>query len=231
MVNMWDELRNDPFLRTISVLVIGILLFGLLFNTTAGGSSMMGSGEDMSRGNGYGYSFNSIIGGLLLVLIKILFIVLIGAVLIAAFVWIRNMFFRDNNSAMARAINNDPLLKTVVFATLGIIALFILFGLIGSFNSTGYMGGMSPNQMNGGYANGYNANLGIAWLLMMLIRVLSYILIISLAIALAIYLKSQYDKGNINWFTSKNTSRSTVNENDISIDENETIIIEQDINK
>lgn len=194
---MWDELRNDPFLRAIAVIVVGILLFGLLFNTTAGGNSMMGSGEDMSRGNGYGYSFNSIIGWLLLALIKILFVVLIGAVLIGAFIWIRNMFFRDNNSAIARAINNDPLLKTVVLTTLGIIALFVLFGLLGSFTSPGYMNG------------GYNVTLGIAWLLMMLIRVLSYVLIISLAIALAIYLKSQYDKGNINWFTVKSTTINT----------------------
>ena len=188
---MWDELRNDPFLRTISVIVIGILLFGLLFNTTTGGNNMMGSGENMFRGNGYGYSFNSIIGWLLLVLIKILFVVLIGAVLIGAFVWLRNMFFRDNNSAIARAINSDPILKTVVLTTLAIIGLFVLFGLLGSFTSPGYIGGMSPNQMNSGYANGYNANLGIGWLLMMLIRVLSYVLIISLAIAVAIYLKSQ----------------------------------------
>lgn len=193
---MWDELRNDPFLRAVSVIVIGILLFGLLFNTTIGGNSMMGSGEDMSRGNGYGYSFNSIIGWLLLVLIKILFIVLIGAVLIAAFIWIRNMFFRDNDSAIARAINNDPLLKTVVLTTFGIIALFVLFGLLGSFTS--------PGSMNGGY----NVTLGIAWLLLMLIRVLSYVLIISLGIALAIYLKSQYDKGNIDWFAPKSTTKS-----------------------
>lgn len=204
---MWEELRNDPFLRTISVIVIGILLFGLLFSTTAGGSIMGSGGEHGAQGNGYGYSFSSIIPWLLLALIKILFVVLIGAVLIGAFVWIRNMFFRDNNSAIARAINSDPILKTVVLTTLGIIGLFVLFGLLGSFTSPGYIGGMSPNQMNGGYGNGYNASLGIGWLLMMLIRVLSYVLIISLTIAVAIYLKSQYDKGNLNWFT--NISAST----------------------
>lgn len=219
---MWEELRNDPFLRTISVIVVGILLFGLLFNINTGGNNMMSGGEHGALGNGYGYSFSSIISWLLLALIRILFVVLIGAVLIGAFIWVRNMFFKDNNSAIARAINSDPILKTVVLTTLAIIGLFILFGLLGSFTNPGYM--------NNGYASGYNVNIGIAWLLTMLIRVLSYVLIISLAIAVAIYLKNQYDKGNLNWFTSANvtakTKTSTVitNETSTNLDDIDTTV-------
>ena len=217
---MWDELRNDPFLRTIGIIVIGILLFGLLFNTTTGSFNMAGGGGHMSQGAATGFSFGSMISWLLLVLIKILFVVLIGAVLIGAFIWVRNMFFRDNNSAIARAINNDPILKTVVLTTLAIVGLFILFGLLGSFASPGYTGGMGEGHMGGGYAKGYNAAFGIGWLLTMLIQVLSYVFIISLILAIAIYLKSQYDKGNLNWFANntKNADNTTI-ESKIIIDD------------
>lgn len=220
---MWDELRNDPFLRTIAVIVVGILLFGLLFNTMPGGTGTMNSGEHMSRAYGYGYSFSSIIGWLLLMLIRILFVVLIGAVLIGAFIWIRNVFFRDNNSALAKAINNDPILKTVVLTTLSIIGLFILFGLLGNFSSVGYAGGMAEVHMGGGY-NYYNPSYGISWLLMMLIRVLSYVLIISLVIAIAIYLKSQYDRGNISWFSSPKTADKVQNESKIILDDTDSTV-------
>lgn len=204
---MWDEVRNDPFLRTVAIIIIGVLVFGLLFNTMpgTGAMSMAGEGEHMSRNAGYGYSLGSIIGWLLMMLIRILLIVLIAAVLIGAFIWIRNMFFRDNNSAFARALNNDPMLKTVVLITFSIIGLVILFSLFNSFMTPGYGGAMVQGHMGGGYGYGYNPTFGLNWVLMQLIRVLTYVLIISLIIAFAVYLKNQYDCGKLNWFTAGRT--------------------------
>lgn len=204
---MWEELRNDPFLRTVAVIVVGILLFGLLFNTMPGNGSGMMGGAHGAQGNTY--SFNSLIGWLLLMLIRILYVVLIGAVLIGAFIWVRNTFFRDNNSAIARAINKDPILKIVVLSIAGIIGLYIIMGLLGSFSPMGFAGN-----------HAFNPALGISWLLIMLIRVLSYVLIISLLIALAIYIRTQYDKGYFKSFMTPTVTVTKVTNIESNVESN-----------
>ena len=201
---MAGDFKNDPILRTILVVFIGVLAFGLLFNLFTGGGTTMGGEHmgNMGTAGGYGYSFGGLIGGLLLLLVKLLMVVLVVAVVVGIIVWIKNNFFQNTNSQFMQSINKDPILKTISVVTLVIIGIVLLFALFGSFSQYGMGYG---GQMGGyGYNSGFNSTNSIAGLLALLVKVLMFVLVISLILAVAAYLKKQYDAGTLNFFgTSK----------------------------
>lgn len=214
---MWENLRNDPFFRVVLVAVVGILAFGLLLNLFSGQGGflgfggysyggMMNEGGHMGYGGGYNYSFGSLIGVLLALLIKLLIFILAIAVVIGIFTWIRNFMAKNNNTPWVQTINSDPLLRTVTGITLAILGLVLISGIFGSF--TGYgMGGYGSMYGMGGYSPIY----GIAGLLTVLIRLLSYILVISLIVAAVIYIKKQYESGNVNLFGTDKAANGKAN--------------------
>ncbi len=202
----WD-FKNNPLLRAILVFVIGIVAFELLFNSFTGGEESMGDhmdmGSNMSSGGGYGYTISGLISGLLVILVKILMILLVAAVIVGIIVWVKNNFFKDAKSSnIMQSIKNDPILKTISVVTLAIIGIVLLFALLGSFNQTGM--GFSGHAGNFGFGFGYNSMYSITGLLTILVKVLMFILIVSLILAAVSYLKKQYDQGNLNLFSNKN---------------------------
>lgn len=197
----WD-FKNNPLLRTLLVVVIGILAFGLLFNSFTGGEEAMGGEHMGNTGNmamngGYGNSLGGLVGVLLALLVKILMIVLVVAIVVGIIVWIRNTFFQNTNSKFVQSIKNDPLLKTISVVTLAIIGIVFIFALLGSFSQSGM--GYGSNIGN------FNFGVSIAGLLTLLAKVLMFVLVVSLILATATYLKKQYDQGNLNFLgTNKN---------------------------
>lgn len=133
---------------------------------------------------GYGLSFGSLIGWLLMLLIRILTIVLIVSVIVGAFIWIRGTLLRESDSPLLRAVRNDPVLRVVSLVTLSIIGLMLIFPILGGFMNLGY---------------GFNPVYGISWMLISLIKILMVVLAVSLIMAAVIYIKNQYEKGNLNW--------------------------------
>lgn len=78
---MWDTIKKDPLIKTIVVVLIGILAFGFAFNIMFGsGGSSMEEGSMM----GVGYSLGNSLEYIIALLIKV---VIIG-LLIGAIVWI-----------------------------------------------------------------------------------------------------------------------------------------------
>lgn len=211
----WD-FKNNPLLRAILVFVIGIVAFELLFNSFTGGAESMGDHMDMgsmSSGGGYGYTLNGLVSGLLILLVKILMVLLVAAVIVGVFVWLKNNFFKNMNFNIMQSIKNDPILKTISVVTLAIIGIILVFALLGSFNQTGM--GFSGHAGNYTFGFGYNSMYSITGLLMILVKVLMFILIVSLILAAVTYLKNQYDQGNLNFMnsrqtTGKNTERTVV---------------------
>ena len=197
---MPENQKDDPLIRAMVIVVVGTIAFGLLFNLLKGGDNM----DHMGNMSGYGYSsLDSILGGLLILLVKLLMVVLVIAVVVGVVMWIKNAFFKNTNSQFMQTVNNDPILKTIAVVTLSIIGIVLLFGLLGSFTNSG-MG-------YGGYMNGsmggFNTTYSISGLLTLLIKVLSFVLVISLILALAAYLKKQYDAGAFNF--AKNNAQVT----------------------
>ncbi len=203
---MWENLKNDPFFRVVMVAVIGILAFGLLFNLFSGqggflgfggypsGGMMAGEGH-MGSGSGYGLTYGSLISWLLALLIKLLIFILVVAVVLGIFTWFRSFIAKDSNAPWLQSIKSDPFLRTISVITLAILGLVLVSGIFGSV--TGY--GMG----------GYNPMYGIAGLLAALIRLLSYILVISLIVAAVMYTKKQYESGSVNLFGTNAPSNST----------------------
>lgn len=190
--------KNDLLLRTVLAVFIGVLAFCLLFNLFTGGGNTMGGEHmgNMGTAGGYGYSFGGLFGGLLLLLVKLLMVVLVVAVVIGIFIWIKKNFFQNANSKFIQSINNDPILKTISVVTLAIIGIVLLLALFNGFGQTG----MGYGGQMGGYGYGFNASYGIAGILTILIKVLSFVLVVSLILAIAAYIKKQVDSGNLNLF-------------------------------
>ncbi|MCX7921781.1 MAG: hypothetical protein N3B21_07195 [Clostridia bacterium] len=182
---MAGNLRNDPIVRAILIVLIGTFAFNLLFNLFNGG------GNTMNHMGGMGFSLAS----LLVLLINILMVVLVIALVVGAFIWVRNTFFKNANSQIMQSINKDPVLKTIVTVTAAIIGIIFIFALLSSFSLPG---------MGFGFGFGFNPLHSIAVLLMLITRILTVVLILSLIMAIVSYLKNQYDKGNLNLFGSSN---------------------------
>lgn len=166
-------------------------------------------------------SFGGLIGGLLVLLVKLLLVVLVIAVVVGIFVWIKNNFFQNKNSQFMQSISKDPILKTISVVTLVIIGIVLLFALFNNFGQSGmvYGGYMGSNS----FSFGFNPTYSIAGLLTLLAKVLMFVLVVSLILALVAYLKKQYDAGTLNFFGSgknQETSAHAGNENNEQIFEN-----------
>lgn len=184
---MAGDFKNDPLLRTILVVLIGILAFGILFNSFSGGVGTMG-GENMGNTGSYGISFENLITGLVALMVRILVVVLVIALMVGLLVWINRNFLQNTNSQFVQSIKNNPILKTVTAVTLVIVGIVLLLALLSSFERPWY-----------GFGTGFNPVYSIAGLITLLIQILTFVLVISLMLAVASYLKSQYERGNLNF--------------------------------
>ncbi|MFZ5986449.1 MAG: hypothetical protein ACOYWZ_04895 [Bacillota bacterium] len=150
---------------------------------------------NMSGMSGYGTSLDTFLGGLLILLVKLLMVALVIAVIIGIGVWIKNTFFKNaNTSELLRAVNNDPILKTVSVITIAVIGVIFLLALLGSITGPGFGWGGSFGG-HSGMIGGFSTQLSIAGLLNLLMKVLTFVLVASLIMALAAYIKKQIDQG------------------------------------
>lgn len=149
---------------------------------------------------GYG-SLGGTLSGLLVLLVKLLMVVLVIAIIVGIVIWIKNTFFKNTNSKFMQSINNDPILKTVVYISLGIIGLVIVFALLGSLNNPGFG--------YGGMMTGAAASFSITGIMSLLVKVLLFVLVISLILALVAYVKKQYDAGAFNKSASGSVQSDT----------------------
>lgn len=190
---MDNKININPVVRFAVVIIIGVAAMNLLFDYITGGKENM---EHMGNMN-QGYSYGGIVGGLLFFLIKCLVIVLVVALIAGIAIWAKNTFFKDKNINFLGPIRNDPVLKpitSIIAAIVGVIILLVIVHSVitPSMGHNPYMG-MAGNGMQGGMSMG--AGYGIAGGLVMIIKLFILILMVSLILAIFMYLKQQYDKG------------------------------------
>lgn len=173
------------------------MAFQLLFNMITGGGDNM---EDMNSQTmmGNNASFDSLLTGIMILLIKILIIVLVITLLIGIFAWIKNNFFKDTN--ITHYINQNPMLKSIIGITVAIFGLLILIYVFNYFINPGMGYGYGTGIMNG--SSGFNGTLGITGVVTFLVKVLSYVFVITLIISLVAYFKKQFDTGNFHMFST-----------------------------
>lgn len=205
---MMGEYRNDPILKTLVVVLIGVLSFGLILKLYSGGGVNMGTEQMNMGGYGYGGGYGvGLIGGLILVLIKLFMIILVLALLGAIFVWFKNNFFKNSDMSIMQSINKDPILRVITFITALTFILIFILALFNSFSAFG-------RGTGGGYM-AFNPMNSMSGLLTMLMQILSFVVIISLIMAVITFIKQQYEQGNLDMFKVSNSNQQTsINEAD-----------------
>jgi len=225
--------KNDPIIRALLIIIIGTIAFSLLFNIFIGGGSSMGEHQASNMG-GSAFSIDLFLSGILVLLVKLLLGVLVIAVIVGVIMWMKNTFFKDINinTQILKSVNDDPILKTIVGISAAVLGIIIVLALMHSFfgPNMGYSAGMNGSMgynvgISGGMGygmGGLNPTLGVAGLLALLIKVLSFVLVVALILAVVAYIKKQYDAGVFN--LQRTISTEVNNKEPI----NTTIVINED---
>lgn len=153
-----------------------------------------GSSTDMGTMNGSIYSFDGFLAGLLVLLVKLLMVALVVAIIIGIIIWIKNNFFNNTNSQIMQTIKNDPIIKTVLAITGAVLVIILVLSLIAGLTNQG----MGFGTGNGSMMGNYNSTISIYGILSLFIKLLSFIFIISLMLAILAFIKKQYDAGLFN---------------------------------
>lgn len=143
---MWEMVKNDPLLKTMVIIILGVLGFGFAFNIMFG-SNTVGMGHEGGHQGGYGgniFSYN--LSYLLVILIKLLLITLVVVALIALIRFARH-FVGNGSSMMWSGMDlKDPMVKGVAGIIVALLAIWLIFSLFSG------MSGYRP-MMGYGYAN------------------------------------------------------------------------------
>lgn len=180
---MWETIKKDPLIKTIVVILLGVLAFGFAFHIMFGaGSSSMDDGSMMGSGYSLGNTLENMIG----ILIKL---VIIG-LLIGIIVWIFRVITKQTGSKPEEHfefIKEDPIIRNALIIIVTVLVLVFGFSFIKGFFSAGY--GETDMMISG---NGYSMYYIFYPILIFAIKVLILILMISLGYAFIMYLKENY---------------------------------------
>ncbi|MGE5416490.1 MAG: hypothetical protein ACM3UZ_06995 [Acidobacteriota bacterium] len=130
------------------------------------------------------------VGGLLILLTKLLAIVLVVSIIAGILVWLNNSFFTDEGTSeensVLQSINNDPTLRTLLTVVLAVVAIALILTMVNSGSRPGFalLFGLS------GWA-GYNAGFGLVGLLTLLVKLLAIFIVGSLILAVVNYIKDR----------------------------------------
>ena len=193
---MEKQTNNDPILRVVLIVFAGLLVFGFLFGFNFGGTGQatLGHHGGVAAAGGGGYYFGSLIAGLISFLINILTLVMVFALIAGLFIGVKKFLATQQDNLMetsrskvmeARskvmdAVNQDPVLKTLLMVIVGIAGFYFIIAVFHSFDAVGY--GFSPYYM-------------LFALVGLLLKLLMIGLVVALVMALVQYLKSQFDDG------------------------------------
>ncbi|MCX7922437.1 MAG: zinc ribbon domain-containing protein [Clostridia bacterium] len=186
---MWQAIKNDPILKAVTIIILGILGFGFAFNI------MFGSrGTGMEHGGGY--SLDNTLSYILNIGFKLFLIALVITALIGVFKLTKKYLLDGGESKMFDSIKRDPVLKSV-----SIIALLVLgFGLIYFLYSRTFGLSNGYGAMMGGNVHGAMVSTGIGFgvtgLFVALLKLLVVASVVGLIIGLFMFIR-QSNSGNV----------------------------------
>lgn len=182
---MWETIKKDPLIKTIVVVLIGILAFGLAFNIMFGtGGSSMDEGSMMSNG----YSLSNTLENLIGLLIKV---VIIG-LLIGVIVWIFRSITKQTGSSQSDRLTwlkEDPIVRNALIIIGAVVVLLFGFWFLRGITYSG----SGEEMMTGGsaYSTSY-LSLSFTSFFAFILKILIFILLITLAYGLVMYFKENY---------------------------------------
>ncbi len=179
---MWETIKKDPLIKTIFVVLIGILAFGFAFNIMFGsGGSTMEEGSMMGSGNSLGNTLEYIIA----LLIKL---VIIG-LLIGTIVWIfRSITKQMGTTQMDRFtwLREDPIIRNTLLIIGAVAVLLFGFWFLRGFIAPRSGGEMIPSGV------AYSATsipFSLTSIFSFILKVLIFILVLTLAYGAVMYMK------------------------------------------
>jgi hypothetical protein len=191
---MWETIKNDPILKTVTIIILSILGFGFAFNIMFG-ANRAGMGD-----MGGGYSLENTLSYILAIGVKVLLIALVIAAIVAVFKLAKGHIGGGENIKMFDSIKKDPVLKWTITIVLAILALGLIHVLFRGMSGNGNSYVMTSN---GGYS------LGISGLIAHLLKFLLFISVIGLVIGAFMYIKQNYSKEIISKVSSLKSERKS----------------------
>ena len=199
---MWQMIKNDPLLKTIAVLILGVLGFGFAFNIMFGSGvsgSMGGEGEMMSGSN----PFSSSLTYILVIAFKLLLIAAVIAALVALIKLANRHLIKGEGVKMSDSFKNDPAIKAGASIVLSIAVLLIIIalfsGVMGNGSSEMYGFNMNSYSMIGNGVQG----ISLIWILTILLKVLMFVSVIGLLAGVAVLLYQNHSTILENFHTKR----------------------------
>lgn len=174
---MWETIKNNVLLKTIAILTFGVLGFGLAFNIMFGRNTGM-MGQEMNSG----YSLESTLAYILLILVKLLLIAIVLTAIVALYKVSKKYLFEGRDMKMFETYKNDPFVKAVSV----IVASVLVIALIAMLFSNIFGGyGMMPNY---NYTMGTVGGFGLASMLIFLVKLLMFVSVVGLVASIIFYI-------------------------------------------
>lgn len=177
---MWESIKNDPLLKAVTVILLGVLGFGFAFNVMFGRNN-----GGMEHGMSGGYSLDSTLGYIIALLVKLLLIAVLVIGIITVVRLARKYLFGGSEIKMFDSIKRDPVLKaaSVIILVVLVFALVlpVLDGLFGM--GSGY-----------GYHYNYMSGFSLTGLLTVLVKLLLVISVLGLFAGIIAYVLQNYSK-------------------------------------
>jgi uncharacterized membrane protein len=141
--------------------------------------------EDMGSQSMMNYtSYDGFLTGLLVLLIKFLFLILIFSIIIWAVIWIKNNYFKNTN--FKQLMNQNPIAKSFVGIIAAIIILCFLMFILSYLTGNNY----SMRNMNGNYS--FGSALSLTGIIIFLFKALTIFFVITFIVSLMAYMFKQF---------------------------------------
>lgn len=178
---MWNLIKNDPILKTISILILGIFAFSFAFSIMFGAGGQTGMEHDAAAG----YSAATGLGQIIVLLSKVFIIVLLVAIIIVAVKFVKKHIVGNEPIKGMEQFKNKPIISALVGIG-GILLLLLAINLLTPTASTSEMVHTTTSATN------YGFGLGITGFLTILLRLVAVISLIGLIIGLVMYFRDRY---------------------------------------
>ena len=179
---MWETIKKDPLIKTIVVVLIGVLAFGFAFNIMFGaGGSSMEEGSMMSAG----YSLSNTLENIIDLLIKITII----GMLLGVIVWIYRTIIKNPSKEKTNSfgwLKEDSIINNALVITGVVIVAVFGFSFIRRLTSSGNYNEVMDEGTR------YYTTFDFTSLFAFLLRALIFILLIIFTYVIVMYFKENY---------------------------------------
>ena len=194
---MWDLIKNDPILKSISILIVGIFSFAFAFSIMFGASNQSGMEHGASQSgaqhasNAAGYSAATGLGEIIILLSKLLIIILLVAIIILAVKFIQKHVIGKEPIKGIDYLKSKPFM-TILVGTGGILLLILAMNMLVPASNGNEMVQTTMQNNSVGY--------GLTGILAQLLKLIAVVSFIGLVIGLVMYFKDRYI-GTVNAIT------------------------------